>query len=63
MLNITQKISKDGKKLVLEIDLTQDFGLSASGKTVMIASTKGNKPIGDTGAILGLNLYKYPTNK
>jgi hypothetical protein len=59
MQNVTTKVSKDGKKLVVEIDLTKEFGLSASGKTISIASTKGNKDVYN-GIIMGLNVYKYP---
>lgn len=61
MQNVTTKVSKDGKKLTIEIDLTQEFGFSASGKTISIASTKGNKTIEGTNGVLGLNFYKYPT--
>lgn len=58
MQNVVTKIK--GNKLLIEIDITKDFGLSASGKTIMIASTKGNKVVADGGITLGLNLYKYP---
>jgi predicted molibdopterin-dependent oxidoreductase YjgC len=47
-------------KLIIEIDLAQEFGLSKSGKTVTIASTKGNQQIEGTDAVIGLNVYKYP---
>lgn len=52
----------DGDKLTLEIDLSQDFGKSASRKTTIIATTSGNVPIPGAlnGAVLGLNLYKKP---
>ncbi len=50
---------KDGK-LIIEIDLTKEFGLSKSGKTISIASTKGNQKIEGTDAVIGLNVYKYP---
>ena len=50
----------DGDKLILEIDLTKEFGLSKSGKTITIASTRGNQRIEGTNAIIGLNVYKYP---
>jgi hypothetical protein len=56
MKNVQYKI--DGGKLVIEVDLTQRFGLSKSGKTIMIASTEGNKEI-DSGIYLGLNIYTY----
>ena len=53
--------------LTLKIDTTTDIGPSASGKTIMIASSGGNKKInvgdetsGDNFIMLGLNLYRYP---
>ena len=64
MQNVNTEVSKDGKTLTITIDLTKDFGPSASGKTISIASTKGNQAIdGAGGARLGLNLYKYPAAK
>ena len=47
-------------KLIIEIDLTKDFGPSKSGKTITIASTRGNQKVEGTDAIIGLNVYKYP---
>ncbi len=47
-------------KLIIEIDLTKEFGLSKSGKTITIASTRGNQEIEGTDAVIGLNVYKYP---
>jgi len=49
-----------GDKLIIEIDLTKDFGPSKSGKTINIVSTRGNQKIEGTNAIIGLNVYKYP---
>ena len=60
MENVKWEI-KDNK-LIIEIDLTKEFGLSKSGKTVTIASTRGNKKIEGTDAVIGLNVYKYPEN-
>ena len=56
------KMSYDGNELVIRVDLTQDFGYSKSGKTIVVASTKGNKslPAPHEHIKLGLNLYKYP---
>lgn len=39
MLNVNQRV--EGNKLVLEIDLTQDHGLSKSEKTKTVASSAG----------------------
>jgi len=49
-----------GDKLIIEIDLTKDFGPSKSGKTITIASTRGNQKVEGSDAIIGLNVYKYP---
>jgi hypothetical protein len=55
--NITATVV--GDKLTLEIDLSKDFGPSASGKTMIIATSSGNVkvPGAARGATLGLNLY------
>ncbi len=58
MQNVKWEV-KDNK-LIIEIDLTLEFGGSKSGKTITIASTKGNQKIEGTNAIIGLNVYKYP---
>lgn len=49
---------KDGK-VIITVDLAQDFGLSSSGKSRIIASSEGNAEIpGAPGVKLGLNIYK-----
>jgi len=61
MKNVDYKI--DGNKLIITMDITKDFGLSKSEKSIIIASTEGNqKIVTDKNGImfLGLNLYKYP---
>jgi hypothetical protein len=57
MQNVEWEIK--GDKLIIEIDLTKDFGPSKSGKTITIASTRGNQKVEGTDAIIGLNVYKY----
>ena len=47
-------------RLIIEVDLAKEFGLSKSGKTITIASTKGNQKIEGTDAVIGLNVYRYP---
>lgn len=54
------KTTIKGNKLVIEVDLSKTQGLSASGKTIIIGSSKGNKEVTD-GVIMGLNVYKYPS--
>lgn len=61
MKNVNMKV--EGQKLIIEVDLTKEYGRSASGKTIIIASTEGNAKIaaavpGDVN--VGLNVYKYP---
>lgn len=57
MKNVSMKVSSDNKKLTIEVDLTKDYGDSASGKTTIIASSEGNQTVvGDVK--LGLNVYR-----
>ena len=44
--------------LTITVDLTKELGRSKSGKTMIIATSSGNKPIDGTDAIIGLNIYK-----
>lgn len=55
MENITIEIV-DGKA-VITIDLSKRLGRSASGRTVRVASSCGNKLIDGTEVFLGLNAY------
>ncbi len=56
----------DNGILTLRVDTTKDIGPSASGKTIMIASSGGNKKINvgtkdnEDNVMLGLNIYRYP---
>ncbi|MBF0120412.1 MAG: hypothetical protein HQK79_16375 [Desulfobacterales bacterium] len=56
MKNVEMKV--EGDQLVIKVDLNKDFGPSKSGKTIIIASTEGNKKIENTEAYIGLNIYK-----
>ena len=58
MQNVKYEIKDD--KLIIEIDLTKEFGPSKSGKTITVASTRGNQKIEGTNVVIGLNVYKYP---
>jgi hypothetical protein len=50
----------EGKKLIIEVEMDQDFGPSKSGKTRIIASTEGNISVpGDEEVKIGLNVYRY----
>jgi hypothetical protein len=58
MKNVDMKV--EGDKLTITVDLSQDFGKSSSGKSIIIASTEGNKPIDykDGQCMIGLNIYR-----
>jgi len=52
------RVETDGDMLTIKVDLSQRQGRSASGKTMVIASTQGNVNLGHaSGAVLGLNVY------
>ncbi|MEP6957194.1 MAG: hypothetical protein ABI980_00560 [Nitrospirota bacterium] len=44
--------------LTIKVDLSKEFGPSASGKTTIIASTEGNVTIQDREEKVGLNVYR-----
>lgn len=53
------EMSIEGNILTIKVDLTKDFGPSASGKTIIIASSEGNQSIpGKETVKIGLNVYK-----
>jgi hypothetical protein len=52
-------VTIDGDTLTITVDLKHRGGLSASGKTLRVASTNGNKPLPGTDVILGINAYEY----
>ena len=52
-------VSVKGKKLTITIDLAREGEPSKSGKSVVLASTRGNMPIPDHPDVrLGLNLFR-----
>ena len=51
------KLSVSGNTLTITVDLTQEFGPSSSGKTIIIASTEGNFPLPGRTEVVGLNVY------
>ena len=61
MKNIEMTV--EGNILTIKVDLAQDFGLSASGKNVLIATTEGNVTIpGSEDKKIGLNVYRKKAN-
>jgi len=51
------KVTQTAKKITIEIDASQEFGESKSGKSITIATTSGNARL-ENGLTLGLNCYK-----
>jgi hypothetical protein len=52
------KLSVSSNTLTITVDLTQEFGPSSSGKTIIIASTEGNFPLPGRTEVVGLNVYR-----
>jgi hypothetical protein len=53
--------SIEGDKLTMVVDLSADGKPSNSGKTIILASSKGNANVGDVK--VGLNVYRYADKK
>jgi hypothetical protein len=57
MKNVEMRIEQG--KLIVTVDLTKELGPSASGKSVIIASTEGNVEVpGAPDVKIGLNVYR-----
>ena len=57
MKNIEMNV--EGNKLIIVVDLDQEFGLSSSGKSITVASTEGNVSVpGREEVKIGLNIYR-----
>lgn len=52
------EMSMSGSILTIKVDLSKEFGPSASGKTIIIASTEGNISVPDREEKVGLNVYR-----
>ena len=52
------EMTVEGNVLTIRVDLTKEYGLSSSGKNVIVASTEGNVSVGDTDVKIGINCYK-----
>ena len=58
MKNVEMRVDLENI-LHITVDLNQNCGPSASGKTTIIATTKGNQELpGRPGVKVGLNVYK-----
>jgi len=58
MDNVKCTVDTKTNKLIIEVDLSKNLGPSSSGKTLIIASSRGNSRIDGTEVYLGLNIYK-----
>ncbi|KJR44922.1 hypothetical protein UF75_4686 [Desulfosporosinus sp. I2] len=59
MKNCEMKLN--GNVLTITVDISKEFGKSASGKSIIIASTEGNISIPEKEDIkIGLNVYRKP---
>jgi len=57
MKNVDMKV--DGDRLVITVDLTKEFGVSKTGKSITIASTEGNVSVPEREEIkIGVNVYR-----
>lgn len=54
------EMSLEGDILTIKVDLSKDFGKSASGKSVIVATTEGNKTVPGRDEKVGLNIYRLP---
>ena len=55
---INMELKRKDDQLTITVDLSQDHGPSASGKTIRLATSNGNQKIEGTDAIIGLTMYR-----
>jgi hypothetical protein len=56
MKNVEMKV--EGNILTIKVDLSKEYGPSASGKTTIVATTEGNITVPERDEKVGLNVYK-----
>jgi hypothetical protein len=52
------ELSIEGTTLTIKVDLSKEFGPSASGKTILVATTEGNVTVPGRQEKIGLNVYR-----
>jgi hypothetical protein len=53
------EMTVEGNTLIIKVDLAKEMGPSASGKTIIIATTEGNVSVpGAEDKKVGLNVYR-----
>ena len=50
------EVARDGKYLLIRVNMDEKGTLSASGKSMVVGSTRGN--VSHEGVSIGLNVYK-----
>ncbi|KKN83818.1 hypothetical protein LCGC14_0294710 [marine sediment metagenome] len=59
LLGTNIEVTVKDKKLVLTIDTSEEHGRSTSGKSTIVATTRGNLQVpGVDGLTIGLNAYR-----
>ncbi len=61
MKNVEMRVA--GDLLTVLIDLSKEFGASKSGKTIIVASSEGNKSVPGRDEKIGLNVYRQESKK
>ena len=56
MKNVEMTVA--GNQLTIKVDLSKEFGPSASGKSIIVATTEGNVSVLDRDEKIGLNVYR-----
>ena len=56
MKNVEMTVT--GNILTIKVDLSKEFGLSSSKKSIIIASTEGNVSVTNRQEKVGLNVYR-----
>jgi len=52
-------VAVEGETMTITVDMTKEHGVSASGKSVIVATTEGNQAVdGHPGMYVGVNVYK-----
>jgi hypothetical protein len=57
------EMTVEDKILFIQVDLAKEFGLSKSGKTIIVASSEGTKAIPGREERIGLNVYRQESKK
>lgn len=57
------ELSVNEEILTVTVDLSKEFGPSKSGKTIIVASSQGNKTVPGRGEKIGLNIYRKPDSR